>query len=86
VYKDREHSNIALITTKCKNGSIASFTSFIEKKNPLYYSGVAMWVAPKLRLSNQVKERFKRIYELRASIPVVELTGRSAKVVQLKAR
>jgi hypothetical protein len=42
-------------------------------------------VAPTLQLSNQVKERFKKIYELRAFIPVVELSGRSAKVVQLKA-
>ncbi len=43
------------------------------------------YVAPKLRLSNQLRERFKKIYELRAFIPVVELPVRGAKVVQLKA-
>ena len=41
--------------------------------------------APKLQLSNHLKERFKKIYELRAFIPVVELPVKGAKVVRLKA-
>ena len=48
-------------------------------------SNLPSFVAPKLQLSNQLKERFKKIYELRAFIPVVELPVKGAKVVRLKA-